>query len=125
MGMTVLQVEKELGRPSTVQSYDGKYVLKYDLHEAWVGNKPYYFLFTNDDELRTLIEWKANEQEYRENQKAWGSAFQGFANSLNQYNQQYNRTPATQAVPVQRHKTTNCINSYDALGNLITNCNSY
>ena len=66
-GMTYQEVVGMLGEPESSQNVQGKWVVRWSLHEYWKGWIPYDMEF--DAKKKTLIAWSANEQEYQRRQQ--------------------------------------------------------
>lgn len=73
-GMTYQEVVGILGEPESSQTAQGKWIVRWSLHEYWKGWVPYDMVF--DPNKKTLIAWSANEQEYQkthqQQMQQWG-----------------------------------------------------
>ncbi len=68
-GMTREEVVAILGEPKSSEFKEGKWVLKYSLHENWRGWVPYQIVF--DKNTRKLVSWHSDETAYEKQQKKW------------------------------------------------------
>ena len=66
-GMTYQEVVGILGEPESSQPVQGKWIVRWYLHESAKGWVPYDMVF--DPTEKTLIAWSANEQEYQRRQQ--------------------------------------------------------
>ena len=73
-GMTYQEVVGILGEPESSQNVQGKWIVRWSLHEHWKGWVPYDMVF--DPKKKTLLAWSANEREYQRRQQQlmqqWG-----------------------------------------------------
>ena len=66
-----------LAPPHSSSIVQGKWVVRWNLHQAWKGNVPYNMTFTR--KTQRLISWKADEKGYQENQKTLGKIAQALS----------------------------------------------
>jgi hypothetical protein len=74
-GMSYQEVVQLLGEPKSSQMSEGKWVVRWSLHEIWKGWVPYDMVF--DPQKKTLLSWTANEEEYQKNQQQMAQWLQG------------------------------------------------
>ncbi len=67
-GMTSSEVRSIMGDPDSSEFSDGYTIWKYSLQKPWVGFIPHYLAFNKNNEL---VSWKANVNEYYQNQSLW------------------------------------------------------
>jgi hypothetical protein len=72
-GMSSEEVIKIFGEPKSSQMANGKWILKYTLHENWKGYVPYYIVF--DNSTRKLESWYEDEAGYQRLQTQMGELF--------------------------------------------------
>ena len=66
-GMTYDEVVQVLGEPKSSQMVEGKWIVRWSLHESWKGWVPYDMVF--DPETKTLLSWAVNEEEFQKKQQ--------------------------------------------------------
>jgi len=69
-GMTNEDVVDLLGEPKSSQMVEGKWIVRWSLHQMWKGWVPYDLEF--DPKTKTLLAWAANEEDYRKSQEVMG-----------------------------------------------------
>ena len=67
LGMTANEVNNVLGAPLEIKTEGDYIILKYSLHQYFVGWVPYYL--TLDKNSKTLISWHENKEEYYQDQQ--------------------------------------------------------
>ncbi len=66
-GMAYEEVVSLLGEPKSSQMVEGKWIVRWSLHQMWKGWVPYDMVF--DPKKKTLVSWAANETAYEKSQK--------------------------------------------------------
>lgn len=67
-GMAYEEVVNLLGEPKSSQMVEGKWIVRWSLHEMWKGWVPYDMVF--NPKKKTLVAWSANETLYEKQQKS-------------------------------------------------------
>ncbi|MFH2011199.1 MAG: hypothetical protein ABIJ37_00610 [Pseudomonadota bacterium] len=75
-GMTYREVVSLLGEPKSSQVVNGKWIVRWSLHQNFKGWVPYDMKF--NQKKKTLISWSVNEAEYEKNQCALAKLAKAF-----------------------------------------------
>jgi hypothetical protein len=118
-GLSITEVKQIMGEPSVTQMKNGQLIYKYSVWQAFVGNKPYYLIFSQSD--NKLASWYADENEYWRNQNAW----MGVAQEMNKQ-QRHDDQMRLEQQKLLKGRSMSCTSKKSVWGNSVqTNCEEY